>query len=59
MTSLAEKSMLFITLAKSLPTVKQDIHCSGKLVALWHGLLAAKVVYVDPYYLIDIQDGSN
>ena len=39
MTSLAEKSMLFITLAKGLPTVRPDTHCSTKLYALWHGLL--------------------
>ena len=39
MTSLVEKSMQF-TLAKSLPTVKQYIHCSGKLDVLWHRLLA-------------------
>ena len=40
MTSLVEKSMQFTTLAKSLPTVKQDIHCSRKLAVLWSGLLA-------------------
>ena len=39
MTSLVEKSMQF-TLAKSLPTVKQYIHCSRKLDVLWHRLLA-------------------
>ena len=39
MTSLVEKSMQF-TLAKSLPTVKQYIHCSRKLAVLWHRLLA-------------------
>ena len=39
MTSLIEKSMQF-TLAKSLPIVKQYIHCSGKLDVLWHRLLA-------------------
>ena len=38
MTSLAEKCMQYTTLAKSLRTVKPDIHCSRKLVALWHGL---------------------
>ena len=27
-------------LRKNLPTVKPDIHCSRKLVALWYGLLA-------------------
>ena len=35
-----EKSTPFITLAKSLPTVRPDTHCSRKLVALWHGLLS-------------------
>ena len=40
MTSLAEKSILFITLAKSLPTARPDTSCSRKLVVLWHGLLA-------------------
>ena len=40
MTSLVEKSMPYTTLAKCLPTVKQDIHCSRKLVVLWSGLLA-------------------
>ncbi|KAI5432410.1 hypothetical protein KIW84_036232 [Lathyrus oleraceus] len=39
MTSLVEKSMQF-TLAKSLPTVKQNIHCLRKLAVLWHRLLA-------------------
>ena len=39
MTSLVEKSMQF-ALAKSLPTMKQYIHCSGKLTVLWHRLLA-------------------
>ena len=27
-------------LSKSLPTVNKDTHCSRKLAALWHGLLA-------------------
>ena len=40
MTSLAKKSMPFITLAKSLPTVRPDTHCLRKLIALWYGLLA-------------------
>ena len=40
MASLVEKSMQYTTLAKSLPTMKQDTHCSRKLVALWHGMLS-------------------
>ena len=40
MTSLAKRSMQYTTLAKSLPTVKQDTQCSKKIITLWHGLFA-------------------
>ena len=39
MMSLVEKNMQYTTIAKSLPTVRHDTHCSRKLIALWHGLL--------------------
>jgi hypothetical protein len=58
MTSLVEMSMQF-TLAKSLPTVKQYIHCSRKLVVLWHRLLADRdsVCWFIP--LCGFRDGSD
>ena len=54
MKSLVEKSTQYTTLAKSLPTVRHGTHCSTKLVALWHGLLADWDSICCPYYAVDI-----
>ncbi|KAI5412635.1 hypothetical protein KIW84_057331 [Lathyrus oleraceus] len=58
MTRLVEKSMQF-TLAKSLPTVKQYIHCSRNLLYFGIGCSPTETVYAGSYYFVDFRDGSD